>query len=70
MNDMHQLHHASGEDFVSRLHTAMLAMRSSSGHIRQAKQSDAGASFELSDANGQADAECDLAGDAGKVGHE
>lgn len=61
-NDMHQLHHASDDDFVSRIHTSLLAMRSSVCDSSQAVKSDAGATPELSDAQGQSDAPGDLAG--------
>lgn len=53
---MHQLHHASDEQFVARIHTALSAMRSSVCDSSQAKQGDANTASGVFDEPREADA--------------
>ena len=61
-DDMHQLHRASDDDFVARIHQAMLAMRGSVCDSGQAQQANARTSSSVSDEPGQADAKSNIAG--------
>lgn len=61
-NDLHQLRHASDDEFVARIHQALSAMQRSVCDSSQAVKDDARKAFKLSDAQRGADAGCDLAG--------